>query len=160
MYVAGIFKVVNQLQHAWVVSADFEHLYLVEVKVQLVALHLLLVDNFDGDLLVRRLGGMPRVDLPEEPLAKQPPLHVVLVYVPISSPSGEPLHPGVLLLVRAHVEHSLEGLTQLHLDLPVVDALDLDYDGLIALNVAGDEGMHEFYFLLGLINVACQVLTL
>ena len=127
---------------------------------QLVALHLLLVDDLDGDSFVRGLGGVPRVDLPEEALAEQPALHVVLVNVPVSSASGEFLHPGVLLRVGAHVEHSFEGFTQLHLDLPVVDALDLHYDGLIALDVAGDEGMHEFYFLLCLIKVACQVLPL
>lgn len=127
---------------------------------QLVALHLLLVYDFYCDLLVRGLGGVPRVDLPEEALTEQPPLHVVLVYVPVSGASGEFIHPGVLFRVGAHVEHTFEGFTKLHLDLPVVDALDLDYDSLIALNVAGDEGMHEFYFLLGLIKVACQVLPL
>jgi hypothetical protein len=38
--------------------------------------------------------------------------------------------------------------------------LNLDYDGLIALNVAGDEGMHELYFLLTVIEVARQVLPI
>jgi hypothetical protein len=38
--------------------------------------------------------------------------------------------------------------------------LYLDYDGLIAFNVAGYEGMHEFDFLLALIEVAGQVLPI
>ena len=69
MDVSGIFKVVNELQHAWVVSADLQHLYLVEVKMQLVALHILLVDNLDCDLLIRGVDRVPSIDLPEVPLA-------------------------------------------------------------------------------------------
>lgn len=32
MDIIGIFKVVNQLQHAWVVTADLQHFYLIQVK--------------------------------------------------------------------------------------------------------------------------------
>ena len=125
-----------------------------------MALHLLLVNNFDCDLLSRITARAPRIDLPKEPFAEKFPLNIVLLNVPVPSASLEFIQPGIPLCVAAHKEHSLERFTQLHLDLLVVDALYLNLDSLVALDVAGDKGMHEFYFLLSLIDVACQVLPL